>query len=81
MNARVRLFAVARLIAGRDRIEIDLSEGATVADLRRALAERVPELAGILGQVTFAVGTTYADDTTPLSPNADVACIPPVSGG
>ena len=32
-------------------------------------------------QMMFAVDTRYADDATPIPPNADVACIPPVSGG
>ena len=45
------------------------------------LAAQVPALAGILPQVLFAVGSNYVPDATKLSVDAEVACIPPVSGG
>ena len=81
MNVPVRLFAVARQLAGCDRVELDLPDGATVADLRRRLGERAPELAGLIAQMSIAVGTQYADDKDVIPPDTDVACIPPVSGG
>ena len=81
MRVSIRLFAVAKQLAGRERIELELPDGATLAQLRRRLAEEVPELAGVLGQMTFAVGTEYAHDGAIIPPGADVACIPPVSGG
>ena len=81
MNVRVRLFAVAKQIAGSDSIELELPDGASIADLRRQLGSRVPRLSGFVGQMMFAIGTQYADDGTTIPPNADVACIPPVSGG
>jgi molybdopterin converting factor subunit 1 len=78
---RVQLFAVAKQLAGRETIEISLADHATVADLRRALAAAVPELADSLPRMLFAVNQEYARDTTPIPPDAEVACIPPVSGG
>ena len=42
MNARVKFFAVARQLAGRDIIELELADGATVGELRQALAEDRP---------------------------------------
>jgi molybdopterin synthase sulfur carrier subunit len=81
MMVRVQLFAVARQLAGHDAVEIELADGATVSDLRRALGERVPALAGLLGHLAFAVNAAYAADSTLIPPRADVACIPPVSGG
>ncbi len=81
MIVRVRLFAVAKQRAGCDAVELDLPSGATVADLRRELGRRVPALAGLMGQMLFALGTHYADDRTTIPPGADAACIPPVSGG
>ena len=81
MKVALQLFAVARDLAGGSTIELDVSEPATVGRLRAALAEQVPALAGLLPQMMFAVGAEYANDGTPIPPGADVACIPPVSGG
>jgi molybdenum cofactor cytidylyltransferase len=78
----VRLFAVARQRAGRAEIVLDLPEPATVVDLKRALAEDCPALASLLPNLRFAVDAEYAlDDRTPIPPGAEVAAIPPVSGG
>ena len=81
MKIRLRLFAAAREAAGCDSVELELPGGATIGQLRRQLAARIPGLAGLAEHVMFAVDTEYADDTTPIPPQAEVACIPPVSGG
>ena len=81
MNVRVRLFAAARAAAGRDRLELRLPEGTTIGQLRRRLAVEIPQLSGLIEQAMFAVDTEYAGDGDEIPPNADVACIPPVSGG
>ncbi len=81
MRVVVRLFAVARERAGRSSVEVDLPERPTVADLRAALGVVVPGLVPILPSVRFAVDSLYADDDTPVPPGAEIAAIPPVSGG
>lgn len=81
MIVEVRLFAVARQLAERDSVSLELPDGATLAALRAALAAKVPPLSGVLGQMTFAIGTEYADDRDTIPPDATIACIPPVSGG
>lgn len=81
MNVRVQLFAIAKQLAAREAIDLVLPDGATVADVRRALAEAAPALSPVLPHVLFAVNTQYADEATRIPPNAAVACIPPVSGG
>lgn len=77
----VRLFAVARERVGRGEITVELPAGATVADLRAALAEQFPPLAPIAGRVMIAVDSEYADDAAIVPPGATLAVIPPVSGG
>jgi molybdopterin converting factor small subunit len=77
----VRLFAIARQRAGRAEIAVDLVEPATVADLRRALAVECPELAPLLPNLMIAVNAEYADEGHAIPPGADLAAIPPVSGG
>jgi MoaE-MoaD fusion protein len=72
----VRLFAVLRERAGSDSLEIDLDDGATVADAVRALA---PVADGMPFRV--ALNREYADDSAPITEGDELAAIPPVSGG
>lgn len=81
MQVTVRLFALARQRVGRPELTLELFEGATVADLKRALGERVPGLSPLLPILLFAVAAEYAGDETPIPAGAEVAAIPPVSGG
>src|SRR5205814_787209 len=78
---RIRLFARARDLAGTDALDVDLPAGATVAELRRRLAAEHPALARLVGHCAFAVNDEFADDALPLPAGADVALLPPVSGG
>jgi molybdopterin converting factor subunit 1 len=81
MKVCVRLFAVARELAGSDSISLELPAGSTIGQLRAALAVESPELARVLPGVLFAVGSEYAADSDPIGADSEVACIPPVSGG
>jgi molybdopterin converting factor subunit 1 len=78
---KVLLFARARELAGQGLIELRLPAGASVADLRRALADAWPRLAGLAARSALAVNNEYADDSTPIPADAEVALLPPVSGG
>jgi len=82
MTVDVRLFAILRERAGRDRIAVELAPGATVADAIGALADD-PALAGLLERlpVTMAVNRDYAAADTELHGGDELALIPPVSGG
>ena len=81
MIVQVRLFAVAKDLAGAELVSVEVAEPCTIGQLRAALGAQVPKLKSVLGQVTFAVDMQYAGDGTQLQPTSDVACIPPVSGG
>lgn len=81
MIVRVKLFAVARQLAGREQVEVSLPAGSTIAQLRAALLEQHPALAPLARAAMFAIGTEYADDAAKVAEGADLACIPPVSGG
>jgi molybdopterin converting factor subunit 1 len=78
---KVLLFARARDLAGADTIEVELAPGATVGDLRRALADRYPRLEGLLQRSAFAVNDEFAGDEVAIASGAVVALLPPVSGG
>lgn len=81
MIVALRLFALARERVGCPIVSLKLAEPARVADLKRALAESHPEIQTLLPHLKFAVNSEYADDQTPIHPGADLAAIPPVSGG
>jgi molybdopterin converting factor subunit 1 len=81
MILNVQLFARARDLAGTNRLAVDLADGATVADLRLALAATQPRLAAILEQSAVAVNSDFAGAQQRLNPNDDIALLPPVSGG
>ncbi len=82
MIVRVRLFAVLRERMGSDSIELDLAEGATVADALEELSG-LDSLAELLERmpVRMAVNRAYASPETPLGPDDELALIPPISGG
>lgn len=81
MRVVLKLFAIARQRAGRPEVAVELPEGATVADLKRAVAASHPELAPLLPGLLIAVANEYAPDDRPIPAEAEVAAIPPVSGG
>jgi len=73
-------FAGAREAAGAAREAIE-GAPATVSELRRLLIERHPALARVLPQCRIAVNQEMAEDADALPSGAEVAVIPPVSGG
>ena len=81
MTVQVRLFARARDLAGTASLSIELPAGATVADLRRFLAETHPALAALLPRCAIAVANDFAGDDRQLASSSEIALLPPVSGG
>jgi molybdopterin converting factor subunit 1 len=82
VRVTVRLFALARQQTGRDAVALDVPEPATVAALKRALAAAFPELARLVPQLMIAINADYiSDEERLIPPGAEVAAIPPVSGG
>lgn len=81
MRVTVKLFAAARELAGADELAVELPAQATVGELRAKLASDCPALAPLLEHVLFAVDEAYGTDATYLRAGAEIACIPPVSGG
>jgi molybdopterin converting factor subunit 1 len=75
----VLLFARLRDLIGADRIEI--GNVATVGELRRALIANYPSIAGLLEKCAVAVNDEFAEDDAAIPRGAEVALLPPVSGG
>jgi molybdopterin converting factor small subunit len=81
MTLTVHLFARARDLAGAAAVAVELPDGATAADLRRRLAESYPALAPLLSRSALGVADEFAEDDLVLEPGAEIALLPPVSGG
>jgi molybdopterin converting factor subunit 1 len=77
----VKLFAVAKELAGCDELSVELPTGATIRDLRSAVVVVSPALARIVPHALWAVGAEYAADDALLTEQSEIALIPPVSGG
>jgi molybdopterin converting factor small subunit len=75
------MFAAARQLSGRDTIELLLPDRATVRQLRAAMAAEVPSLSQLIPHLMFALNADYAGDEAQIPDGAEIACIPPVSGG
>lgn len=81
MTVTVRLFARARELAGTGMLAVELPTDSTLGDLRRHLAQSHPKLGPLLERSALAMDDEFADDGVTLHDGADVALLPPVSGG
>jgi sulfur-carrier protein len=81
MKVVVRLFARARDLVGKNVIPIELTSGATVGDLRRQLGTEHPALKPLLEKSALALNDEFADDSSMIPLDAEIALLPPVSGG
>jgi molybdopterin synthase catalytic subunit len=80
MAIHVLYFALTREVAGATTERLD-PPPATVGALRARLLALHPGLSGILPRCRIAVDQEFADDGAALADGAEVALIPPVSGG
>jgi molybdopterin converting factor subunit 1 len=81
MILHVHLFASAKDLAGADVVAVEVADGATVADLRTALAREQPRLVTLLERSALAVNAEFAGPAHTLSAKDEIALLPPVSGG
>ena len=81
IEVNVKLFAVAKEIAGVDTLSVQLDEGATVVSILDYLVERNPEFARWRDHLRVAVNFEYVPVTSIVHQRDEIAVIPPVSGG
>lgn len=81
MKVRVVAFATASDILGREALEITLPDGGRVSDLRRQLAALHPSIEPIWERLAVAVDGELVREDRTLADGAEVALLPPVSGG
>ncbi|MCA1675979.1 MAG: MoaD/ThiS family protein [Actinobacteria bacterium] len=79
----VRYFAGARAAAGMPSEDLELHEGATVADALDVVTERHGDaLSKVLAACSFLLDSVAVRDrTVPLPPDAELDVLPPFAGG
>ena len=81
MKITVKLFSLAKDLAGFDEREFELSQSGVAADV---LQQLIRENAGFVdwkSSLRLAVNCEYVNGDHPLKEGDEVAVIPPVSGG
>jgi molybdopterin converting factor subunit 1 len=81
LRVRTRFFAAHREVLGIDRLEVELPEAATVADLVDRLIDQFPNAGAPIRLARYAVNRVYLPPSTVLHAGDEVAFIPPVAGG
>jgi molybdopterin converting factor subunit 1 len=81
LNVNVLFFAQARERAGRAKSELSLEPGSSVRDALDAIVRAHPGLAGLRPHLAVAVNGALAREGDALAEGAEVALLPPVSGG
>jgi molybdopterin synthase catalytic subunit len=81
MKITVLAFATASQVLGGRELDLELPEGSRLADLHRVLVEEYPDLSPLWPRMAIAVNGVLAQPDSPIPPNAEVALLPPVSGG
>ena len=81
MKLTIHLFATLKDAAPDGRLEIEVPDGAAVAAVWDAAIARAPQLAKWRRHARVAVNQEYANDDTIVPDDAEIALIPPVSGG
>ncbi len=77
---QVKLFAGLAAAAGSRLLELPWQQG-TAADLKAAVADAIPAAAAVVANSAVAIDNRFVRGDTAIPPMADVAIIPPVSGG
>ncbi|MCP3930428.1 MAG: MoaD/ThiS family protein [Bacteroidetes bacterium] len=80
MQATILAFGIAKDILGGNKLEMNMQENTTVADLKKILLQKYPAF-GSLNSLAIAVNCEYAHDNTLISENDEIVLVPPVSGG
>ncbi len=78
---KVLFFATLRDRAGTKSVEIEISDSATVRDLKENIARQFHGLEPSLKTAITSINHEYAAEDAVLPANAEVGMFPPVSGG
>ena len=81
MHVTILLFAQARERAGAANLTLSLPEGSRVADAVAAIRRAHPALDPLWPHLAVALDGRLTGGDAPLADGAELALLPPVSGG
>lgn len=81
MKVSVQLFAILREFAGTGQLELEVPAEATPLQVAQILTERLPQLRPHVTTLSYAVNGEIVAANTRIKAPAEVALLPPVSGG
>ncbi len=81
MQIEVLLFASLAESAGCPSVRLEVPDPVTVAELLQAIARECPSLKNHLTSIRVAIDHEFSNPEDAIPPNAEIALIPPVSGG
>jgi molybdopterin synthase catalytic subunit len=81
VKIRVLAFASAATAVGSSEIEIDVAEGSNLQGLQNTLSGKYPDLGPLWDRLALAIDGELVGSDALLREGAEVALLPPVSGG
>lgn len=81
MLVRIRAFAAYREILGKESLEIDVPDGATVRIAFEKLFGNRPDFARLVPSTMFAVNREYVGGDHLLRAGDELVFLPPLAGG
>jgi len=81
MKVSVQFYAQLRDIVGAPKVELDLSEVASVSDLLENLYRKFPALQSHDKSILIGAGVEFIERDYKLKPGDEISIMPPVQGG
>ncbi|PYL06341.1 MAG: thiamine S protein [Verrucomicrobia bacterium] len=81
MQIRVQFYSQLRDLAGCQTLDVDLDQGATVADLLEQLYREMPPLRAHGQTILIGAGVEFVERDYVIKPGDEISIMPPVQGG
>lgn len=81
MNVCVQFYSRLRELAGSSEMDLNVPEGAKVADLLEILYDRVPALRDWDKSILVAAGVEFVQREYQMKSGEQISIMPPVQGG
>jgi MoaD family protein len=81
MKIRVQFYSQLRDLAGAQEMIVDLSDGATVAELLEKLYQKASALRSRDQSILVGAGVEFVDRNYKLRSGDEISIMPPVQGG
>ena len=81
MKVRVQFFSQLRDLAGAPELDVDLAEGATIAEMLEKIYEKKPALRAHDKTTLVGAGVEFVDRNYVIKSGDDISIMPPVQGG